>query len=121
MSHTPQLSRMLFLNSGVNVIASTCSFEGAGVKQLTTTIRMTMTTNSQHSKISQLVCQNHVVASQKAPSMTALPESVMTLVIRRTKPIRKPPMRPHSPAYGVIFFENIPKVKTATMAGAISD
>ena len=40
-----------------------------------------MNTSSQHSKMSQLVCQNHAVESQKALSIAAFPESVMTLVM----------------------------------------
>ena len=102
-------------------MASICSAVGFGVKQETTAINTSRNTNNQTSKISQFVCQNHEVYSQKAPSIVALPESVITLVSKRTIPIRKPPISPHSPALGVIFLENIPNVNTATIAGAIND
>ena len=61
ISNAPQLSRIDFLKSDVKVMASTCSLLGAGVKQLTTTMKMMRKTSSQHSNTSQLVCQNHAV------------------------------------------------------------
>ena len=82
---------------------------------------MMMNTSSHISKISQFVCQNQVVFSQNAPSIVALPELVRTLVSKRNMPIKKPPISPHSPALGVILLEKIPRVNTATMAGAIRD
>ena len=102
-------------------MAAICSALGLGVNMETTNMKMMMKTNNHTSKISQLVCQNHVVYSQKAPSITALPELVSTLVNRRNIPMEKPQISPHSPAFGVIFFEKMPNVNTATMAGAISD
>ena len=121
ISKVPQLSRIDFLKSDVKVIASTCSLLGAGVKQLTTTINMMRNTSNQHSNTSQLVCQNHEVASQNAPSIVALPVSVITFVTRRSIPIRKPTIIVYSPALGVIFLKKIPIANTATMAGAKSD
>ena len=61
MSKALQLSRIDFLKSDVKVIASTCSLLGAGVKQLTTIMKMMRKTSNQHSNTNQLVCQNHAV------------------------------------------------------------
>lgn len=61
ISKALQLSRIDFLKSDVKVIASTCSLLGAGVKQLTTTMKIIRKTSNQHSNMSQLVCQNHAV------------------------------------------------------------
>ena len=102
-------------------MASIWVCEGAGVKKETTTINSMIKTSSQTSNTSQFVCQNQAVLSQKAPSITAFPFFVMTLVIRRSMPTRNPPINPHCPANGVIFFEKMPKAKTATMAGASND
>ena len=48
ISKALQLLRMDFLKSAVKVMASTCSRLGAGVKQLTTTMKRIRKTSSQH-------------------------------------------------------------------------
>ncbi|CUQ63790.1 Uncharacterised protein [Segatella copri] len=45
----------------------------------------------------------------------------MTLVTRRSIPMRKPVIMVYSPDFGVIFLKKIPIANTATMAGAKSD
>ena len=80
-----------------------------------------MKTSNHISKISQLVCQNQVVDSQYQPVITSLPVFVKMLVSKRAIPIRKPTIKPTSPALGVILLENIPSTNTATIAGASSD
>src|SRR5664280_1865813 len=112
---------MSVLELPVKVTNSTCSAVGFGVKNDTTTINNIMKTSNHISKISQLVCQNQWVDSQYQPVITFLPEFVMILVSKRTIPIRKPTIKPASPALGVIFLEKIPSTNTATIAGARSD
>src|SRR5665647_1127978 len=100
---------------------SICLAVGFGVKKDTTTIINMIKTSNQISKISQLVCQNQCVDSQKVPVITSLPVFVKMLVSKRVIPIKKPIIKPASPALGVILLEKIPITNTATMAGASSD
>src|ERR1035437_7689365 len=100
---------------------SICLADGFAVKNDTTTINSMMKTSSHISKISQLVCQNQWVDSQHQPVIMSLPEFVKMLVSKRAIPIRKPAIKPASPALGVIRLENIPNRNTATIAGASND
>ena len=102
-------------------MASICFAVGFGVKHETMNMNTMRNTNNQTSNTNQLVCQNQVVFSQKAPVITSFPVLVITLVAKRTIPIRNPTIIPHSPAFGVIFLEKIPRKKTATIAGASND
>ena len=85
------------------------------MKHDTTTINNKRNTSSHISKISQFVCQNQVVFSQNQPVITSFPVLVRILVSKRSIPIRKPTIMAVSPAFGVIFLENIPSANTATM------
>ena len=113
-SHLFQEARVAAFCSGVAVPKhrpSTCLSAGFGVSMVTT---MASTTQKR-----TIHTQNaYTFSSLKMKVKTLCACGLMIIVIRRVKPSTRPTMRVHIPAFGEVFFQQIPSRNTAAMAGA---